>query len=444
MPTAPLPDQASREGLGSLTDWLVVALLLVTSLVSMVDRFALSLLVEPIKAAMDLTDGQLGLLTGMAFGLFYAAMSLPMGWLADRWSRKACIVLGLAVWGLATAACGLAANAWQFAAARMIVGIGEAALAPCAYGIIHDRIPPRALGRAMSTYQMGGMLGAGFAFFVAGLAYNFFLAHQGLALPLIGGLAPWQQTFVALALPCLPVMALLLLMREGPRARVLPSPSTASEPANVLSALRARAGLYASAFFGIAAIILVTYALLSWMPAILMREFHWSALAVGSSYGVVVVVTSILGLIVGGSAVDAMAARGVAHPHLLLSGWVALASLVLVVALALAKGAVALLVVAGALHFCMAAPIGIIPAYVQIISPRTVRGQVSSLYVLCVNIVGQTVGPAAIGFVSGLDPASPTGLRHGVCLVSAVSLGLALVLVRLARKLSHSPLEETR
>lgn len=428
-------------GRGGLSDWLVVLLLLATSLVSMVDRFALSLLLEPIKADMALSDAQLGLLTGVAFGLFYATMSVPMGWLADRWSRKATISLGIAVWGAATAACGLATNAIQFAAARMFVGVGEAALAPCAYGIIHDRFPRRLLGRAMSVYQMGGMLGAGFAMFVAGIAYNYFLNHVGAPLPLIGGLKPWQQTFVALALPCIPVIALIAMMREAPRPTLAPDAATSDQPATgLIAAFRADWIFYASTFFGIAAIILVTYALLSWMPAILMREFAWSAVDVGRTYGTLVVVTSIAGLLAGGTAVDMMVRAGMRAPHLFLSIIVALAALALVALFGFAHDPRLLLVAAGGLHFVMATPIGIIPAYVQLSSPASVRGRMSSIYVLVVNIMGQTVAPAAIGFVSSYDPDSPGGLRHAVVIVSAMSLIVAIALLLLARRARREPL----
>lgn len=426
-------------GRGGLTDWLVVLLLLATSLVSMVDRFALSLLLEPIKADMALSDAQLGLLTGVAFGLFYATMSVPMGWLADRWSRKATISVGIAVWGAATAACGLAANAVQFAAARMFVGVGEAALAPCAYGIIHDRFPKRLLGRAMSVYQMGGMLGAGFAMFVAGIAYNYFLNHAGAPLPLIGGLKPWQQTFVALALPCIPVIALIALMREAPRAA--PAPTSSDQPATgLIAAFRADWLFYASTFFGVAAIILVTYALLSWMPAIMMREFAWSAVDVGRTYGMLVVVTSIAGLLAGGTAVDMMVRAGMRAPHLLLSLIVALGSLALVAMFGFAHDPRLLLAAAGGLHFVMATPIGIIPAYVQLSSPAQVRGRMSSIYVLVVNIMGQTVAPAAIGLVSSYTPDSPGGLRHAVVTVSAMSLIIAIILLLIARRARRDPL----
>ncbi|PEQ14084.1 hypothetical protein B2G71_00185 [Novosphingobium sp. PC22D] len=425
--------KGSDEGIGrgGLFDWLVVLLLLVTSLVSMVDRFALSLLLEPIKADMALTDAQLGLLTGVAFGLFYATLSLPMGWLADRWSRKATISVGIAVWGMATAASGIAANALQFAAARMFVGVGEAALAPCAYGIIHDRFPKHQLGRAMSVYQMGGMLGAGFAMFVAGIAYDFFLAHQGAPLPLIGGLAPWQQTFLALALPCIPVLLLIAAMKEERRPPIVNAPGEAPAT-SLLAAFRADWLFYFATFTGVAAVILVTYALLSWMPAILMREFQWSAVEVGSSYGTLVVIASIAGLVVGGTSVDLMARTRIAQPYLVLSLVVALLSLALVALFGLASDARMLLVVAAALHFVMATPIGIIPAYVQLSSPPAVRGQMSSVYVLAVNIFGQVVGPTAVGFISSLRPDSPGGLRHAVVIVSSLSLLGAILLLLVA------------
>jgi MFS family permease len=425
---------AEVHGRGGLFSWFVVILLLVTSLVSMVDRFALSLLLEPIKADMGLTDTQLGLLSGLAFGLFYAAMSFPMGVLADRWSRKATIILGLAVWGLATAACGLAATAVQFAIARMLVGIGEAALAPCAYGMIHDRFPPKSLGRAMSVYQMGGMLGAGFAMFVAGLAYSFFLNHAGPPIPLIGDLKPWQQTFIVLALPCIPVMLLIAAIRDVRPVAAPKGVAKADEQSGrLLSELRAHSKFYFCTFVGISSIILVTYALLSWMPSVLMREYQWTAAHVGASYGWMVVISSVLGLLVGGTSVDLMMRRGMSHSHLVLSLLVGALSFILLLLLAFSTSATATLIFAGMLHFVMATPIGIIPAYVQLTSPAGLRGQFSSLYVMTVNIVGLAIGPSLVGFFSSLT-SDPRGLRLSMTGVSACFVLIAIALLVMARQ----------
>ena len=86
-------------------DWGLVALLMGAGVFSMVDRVALSMLLEAIKADLKLSDVALGLLNGVAFGIFYSTMGVPLGWLADRWSRKGTIIGGIAVWSAATAAC---------------------------------------------------------------------------------------------------------------------------------------------------------------------------------------------------------------------------------------------------------------------------------------------------------------------------------------------------
>jgi predicted MFS family arabinose efflux permease len=89
-------------------DWLVLLLLTAAMMFSYVDRFTFALLLEPIKHALHATDAQLGLINGVAFGLFFAVMGVPLGWLADRWSRKGTIMLAMSVWSAATACCGLA------------------------------------------------------------------------------------------------------------------------------------------------------------------------------------------------------------------------------------------------------------------------------------------------------------------------------------------------
>ena len=112
-----------------------------TYIVSFVDRTILGLLIEPIKAELSLNDTQIGLVQGMAFGVFYAVMGLPLGWLADRTSRRGLIAVGAALWCAATAACGLASTFFQLFLARIAVGVGEAALSPAAMSIISDSFP---------------------------------------------------------------------------------------------------------------------------------------------------------------------------------------------------------------------------------------------------------------------------------------------------------------
>ena len=107
--------------------WWTVVALTVAYLFSIIDRHILTLLVEPIKKDLQISDSQLGLLTGVAFGVAYAASGLPLGRLADQWSRKKVIIAGVITWSLMTIACGLSRSFGVLFVARMGVGFGEAA-----------------------------------------------------------------------------------------------------------------------------------------------------------------------------------------------------------------------------------------------------------------------------------------------------------------------------
>ena len=106
---------------------LVMTFLVIAYTLNFIDRQIVGILAEPIKADLQLTDSQLGWMGGTAFALFYTALAIPLAMLADRKDRSWIITIGLALWSAATAVCGLAQNFWQLFAARMSVGIGEAA-----------------------------------------------------------------------------------------------------------------------------------------------------------------------------------------------------------------------------------------------------------------------------------------------------------------------------
>ena len=118
--------------------WYALAILVVAFIFSFVDRIILAMLVEPLKQDLGLTDTDLGVLQGLAFAVFYAAVGLPIGRLADRYSRRAIIGWGILLWSVRTAVCGLARNFWELFRARVGVGVGEAALSPAAYSMIAD------------------------------------------------------------------------------------------------------------------------------------------------------------------------------------------------------------------------------------------------------------------------------------------------------------------
>ena len=197
--------------------WWTVAVLTLTYIVSFVDRTILGLLIEPIKTDLALTDTQIGLVQGLAFGLFYAVMGLPLGWLADRISRRGLIAIGAALWCAATAACGLASTFVQLFAARIGVGIGEAALSPAAMSMISDSFPKERRAVPIGVYAAAAAVGAGFALIVGGSVIQLVSHHDALVLPGIGEVARWQAAFIVVGLGglvLLPFLASMVLQKS--------------------------------------------------------------------------------------------------------------------------------------------------------------------------------------------------------------------------------------
>ena len=134
----------------------VLAILTITSMFSIVDRLILSILLEDIKAEFGFTDTQIGLITGVAFTLFYIVFSIPLGWIADRKNRKSIVAISLAAWSAMTAFHGAAVGFWTLFLCRIGVGIGEAGSGPASTSIISDYFHKHELAKAMGILTLGG------------------------------------------------------------------------------------------------------------------------------------------------------------------------------------------------------------------------------------------------------------------------------------------------
>ncbi|MSQ47771.1 MAG: MFS transporter [Deltaproteobacteria bacterium] len=145
---------------------LLLLLLVFTS--SHVDRQILAILLQPIKQELLLTDTQLGFLSGVAFAIFYATLGIPMAMWADRGNRRNLITVALSVWSGMTVLCGLAANFWQLALARIGVGVGEAGSTPPSHSIIADMYPQAERSTAMSIFSLGVNFGLMLGFLFGG------------------------------------------------------------------------------------------------------------------------------------------------------------------------------------------------------------------------------------------------------------------------------------
>ena len=135
--------------------WYTVFVLMLAYVSSFIDRQILSLLVGPLKRDLLLSDTQVSVLMGLSFALFYTLLGIPIGRLADRTNRRNIIIVGIGVWSLMTAVCGLARTYTQFFLARVGVGVGEATLSPAAYSMLADEFPTEKLATAISVYSAG-------------------------------------------------------------------------------------------------------------------------------------------------------------------------------------------------------------------------------------------------------------------------------------------------
>jgi MFS family permease len=299
--------------------WGSLAVLMAAYTVSFVDRTILSLLIPPIQQDLGLSDTRVSLLAGFAFALFYTVMGIPLGRIADRWHRRNLIAIGITVWCLMTAACGLARNFWQLFAARVGVGVGEAALSPAAYSMISDLFPREQLGRALAVYSFGLPIGSGLALLIGGFAIGAIQDLGPLTLPLIGRIAPWQLTFLLVGLPGLVVAGFVLAMHE-PVRRQRASVAAGATPA-LAPFLKASRRVLLHHFGGLSMLVLVVYGTTAWIPTLFIRLHDWSASAIGYAYGLISIVCGAGGLLAGGWLADRWWRQGRTDAHLRVAAW---------------------------------------------------------------------------------------------------------------------------
>ncbi|WP_445784468.1 spinster family MFS transporter [Sphingorhabdus sp.] len=202
---APSPEASSYS-------WYVLMVLVVVYILNFIDRQILSILAVDIKADLGLTDADMGFLGGAAFAVFYALFGIPLGRLADNWSRVKLLSIGLALWSIMTALSGFTRNQAELTMARMGVGVGEATASPTAYSLISDYFPKRQRATALAIYSSGLYIGGGVSLFLGALIVQSWNAAYPQGGPL--GLSGWHAAFVAVGVPGVLVGLWVASLRE--------------------------------------------------------------------------------------------------------------------------------------------------------------------------------------------------------------------------------------
>jgi MFS family permease len=381
--------------------WYVVFVLMTCYTLSFIDRQILALLVGPIRADLEITDTQIGLLGGLAFSLFYTLVGLPIGRLADRHNRRNIIAIGVFFWSIATALCAAARGFWGLFAARTGVGVGEATLGPSAMSIISDYFPKDRLAGALSLYSMGIFIGAGLANIVGGIVIQAVSTVPTLSLPFFGELASWRVTFLVVGLPGVLAALLACTIREPARRNLLVADdglTSALTLIEVFEQLKLRWQSVIALSAGMMALGMAVYAYLFWSPVFLQRVHAWSPAQTGLALGIVTLIPGCIGMYVGGSFTDRWLGAGIRHAALKVAAIGSGVGGTFYVVGFLVPDAPGLSVILLGLGLGFTAmPTGSCYAALQSILPNQVRGQAVALFLFLLNLGGLTLGPLLPG-----------------------------------------------
>ncbi len=363
----------------------VLLMLAVVGFFNYLDRMVLSMLVEPIKADLGFSDGQLGLLTGFAFALFYATFGIPIARLADTRSRVTILSVCMALWSAMTAACGLAQNFLHMLLARVGVGVGEAGCVPSSHSLLTDYVPAEKRALALGIFQTGGAVGIMAGFIIAG-----WLADQ----------YGWRMTFFLVGIPGVVLaVAAKLTVKDPPRGNFsdAPEPERQRFRVAIVSLLRRRTYVHITTAYSLG--LFGVYGIAQWKPAFFVRVHDMTLTEVGWGVGI----TSGLGGAIGTFVGSVLAPRYIARDRRWEVWWPAWAylSCLPTYAAAFLVGdpfiAFALIFVASAVAGSSIAP-GM--ASVQSVAEPHQRATAVAIVMFCSAILGQGLGPTAIGFTS--------------------------------------------
>lgn len=409
--------------------WFVVICLQLAYAVALLDRQILALLVQPVRADLQLTDTQFSLLVGFAFVLFYSTMGLFCGRLADIQNRKNMIIVGMVLWCLATAACGLASNFQELFAARMLVGVGEAVLSPAAYSMIADYFPKEQRARAASVYSMAIPLGSGAALLFGGAAVAATAHAESVILPVLGAVRGWQAAFIFVGLPGLLVAALMLFVREPARRDFSGTKSTLREAG---AFLRSRAKILSLIILAFALNGLVTYCLATWTPAMFIRNFGWSAGAVAAAQGTILITAGSAGVLAGGWWVSRKGVEACNSVVLTASRNALLCMPLLALLAGFAPLPSLRLIGLAGLAFFGGFPSAHAAVAIYHATPNQFRGQVTSIYIMSGTLVGLGIGVTLVAMITDYVFQNDQSVGKSMGLVVAAAALLASYLLHLA------------
>ena len=401
-----------RENTTDRYAWYALGLLTIVSLLNYLDRTLIYILFTPIKQEMSFTDFELALLGTTSFVIFFTALGVPFGRLADRGSRKNMIAGGLAVWSLFSGLTGFAKGFWALFLCRVMVGVGEATLGPAALSLLSDYFPPQRRASMQSIYASGITIGSGLAFFLGGW---------------IGFKYGWRTAFYFLGFPGLFFAVLVYLLKEQQRGRTEVSPPKyTSNDWRLLFRSKALRYHYA----GYALFALAANSLSIWGPAFFTRVHGYSIRTLGIVAGLTSLTSGIPFTLLGGFLSDRMRQHGPGGRMRL--GWIASLLAIPFWIMLLFSSSVPLLLLANYILLGLSL-IWIAPSMADVheMTGPHLRGLGVGVFICLVHIAAYAIGSPLIGKLNDvLGAATNPGVMRYSFLVSPISCILAAIFLR--------------
>jgi MFS family permease len=364
----------------------VLGILFVAYVINFVDRQIVSILAEPIKQALGVSDSWIGFLGGPAFAIFYATLGIPIARLADLWVRRSVIAIGLTLWSAMTALSGFSQSFTQLALARIGVGVGEAALSPPAHSLLADYFPVSRRSTAMGVYAMGIHIGVLVGLVLGGWLEEFW---------------GWRAAFMVVGVPGLVVALLVrLTVREPVRGAQEAVPTVGAPPpvAEVVRFLAARRS-FVHLSLGIGLTAFAGYAFAFWAPQFLRRVHEMTSGELGTKIGIGLGTGGAIGSVLAGVLADRLGKRDVRWwmwvPAIACAGPLPFTLTFLLMSdpdLAL------LLAFPGVVIAAMYQ--GPVFSTVQTLAPVRMRAVAAGVLMFVTNIIGLALGPQSVGWLN--------------------------------------------
>jgi MFS family permease len=410
--------------------WLSAIVIFALTAIALADRMAIAMLIGPIKKDFGIGDFQASLLVGLAFTLFYVLFLLPIGTLADRYSRRSVLGVCLVIWSVTTIACGFAGGFISLFILRMLVGAGEAAIGPCSHGIIGDSFPRNALAKPLALQGIGFQVGPALGVAAAGaiLAAGGAGAFNGW--PILEGLAPWRIAFILIGLPGIIALFLVPLLHEPHKRVVLEKDALTEE---MLPFLKRHRTLMALVYLGAGVSAMPLGVVTGWVPEYLQRILGVSPMAAGAAMGSILLAAAVLGQGLYSIIVDWLAARGVSDAPIRVGLVPAALSIPLTWLAYSVQQASTFYPMLFAFLLCITPFNALNNTVAQQIAPATLRSRISAQMILSISIIGFALSPALVGWLSEYV-FGEQNLALAMQLVSTGACVGTLVLMLLLRK----------